>query len=585
MGVVIVLVLIGILSLSMVVFNATEGVGIVRVETSSDGAFALYYDNVTVHDGDIVINGTQTVVIENCNFTQNGAISITDMGKLIITNSTLVLFGHIRLKDNANMTVVDSTFENPFPMGSYYQIELRGSSTTVIHDSYAWEPFHFDEYDNSSLFLSGNNTSIYDLDCNSYSSVSISDHAYLGDLIAQGFCSASISNGSRLSNLYMSASSGDISVSDLRAGFPMSAYLRGSGQSPDITISDSTVRSISLFWRDCHFQINECVSDYPWSTIGLAATNSSGTIRNSSLDVDLWTPSQAYIENCNLAQLGFDLLSANATFENLVPGYYDYWNVYTNASVATSPSYLNNITLSACQIQKWWINVDDANISVSSSQLYFLGTEGILSGVCNFSVRNTSILEMAPMGFSNVDFDNATVEYWYVAPSSSTYVFGNVTFGLVSYFGTASVITRCYSVVVLANETQPVSEANLTLYASSEVVWSGLTDETGQAFFNVTFTADNYAMVLTLETTKEQFTVTQNITLLSATPVIVEFQVQGDVNSDGIVDIFDAILLANAFNSIPVSPTWNPDADINSNGTVDIFDAIILANHYNQHYP
>jgi len=59
----------------------------------------------------------------------------------------------------------------------------------------------------------------------------------------------------------------------------------------------------------------------------------------------------------------------------------------------------------------------------------------------------------------------------------------------------------------------------------------------------------------------------------------------GDVNGDGWVDIYDAIILAGAYNSVPGSPTWNPNADINNDGIVDIYDAIILANHYGQHYP
>jgi hypothetical protein len=54
----------------------------------------------------------------------------------------------------------------------------------------------------------------------------------------------------------------------------------------------------------------------------------------------------------------------------------------------------------------------------------------------------------------------------------------------------------------------------------------------------------------------------------------------GDINGDGTVDIFDAIVLAGAFGSTPSSPNWIPVADLNYDGTVDIFDAIILAGHY-----
>lgn len=59
----------------------------------------------------------------------------------------------------------------------------------------------------------------------------------------------------------------------------------------------------------------------------------------------------------------------------------------------------------------------------------------------------------------------------------------------------------------------------------------------------------------------------------------------GDLNGDGTVDIYDAIILANAYNSSPAAPTWNPSADINGDNTVDIYDAILLASHYNEKIP
>jgi len=59
----------------------------------------------------------------------------------------------------------------------------------------------------------------------------------------------------------------------------------------------------------------------------------------------------------------------------------------------------------------------------------------------------------------------------------------------------------------------------------------------------------------------------------------------GDANGDGWVDIFDAIILSNAFNSFPGSPSWNARVDFNSDNFVDIFDAILLSNHYNEHIP
>ena len=54
----------------------------------------------------------------------------------------------------------------------------------------------------------------------------------------------------------------------------------------------------------------------------------------------------------------------------------------------------------------------------------------------------------------------------------------------------------------------------------------------------------------------------------------------GDLNDDGVVDIFDVVILALAFGSKPGDPNWNPDADLNDDGVVDIFDVVILINNF-----
>lgn len=58
--------------------------------------------------------------------------------------------------------------------------------------------------------------------------------------------------------------------------------------------------------------------------------------------------------------------------------------------------------------------------------------------------------------------------------------------------------------------------------------------------------------------------------------------IPGDVNGDGIIDIYDAIAAAQAFGSNPASPNWNPAADLNGDGQVDIFDIIIIGMNFGQ---
>jgi len=55
---------------------------------------------------------------------------------------------------------------------------------------------------------------------------------------------------------------------------------------------------------------------------------------------------------------------------------------------------------------------------------------------------------------------------------------------------------------------------------------------------------------------------------------------KGDLNGDGIVDLYDAMLLAQHLGSTQGDPKWDARADINGDGKVDVFDAIILAQNF-----
>ena len=63
---------------------------------------------------------------------------------------------------------------------------------------------------------------------------------------------------------------------------------------------------------------------------------------------------------------------------------------------------------------------------------------------------------------------------------------------------------------------------------------------------------------------------------------IIRVVIPGDISGDGIVDIYDAILMANSYNATPESPNWSPNSDLKTDSVIDIYDAIVLANHYNQ---
>mgnify|MGYP000052315398 CR=1 FL=1 len=64
-----------------------------------------------------------------------------------------------------------------------------------------------------------------------------------------------------------------------------------------------------------------------------------------------------------------------------------------------------------------------------------------------------------------------------------------------------------------------------------------------------------------------------NISAASATVTATTFK-RGDLNGDGLVNIFDASIMSSKWG------TNDPDADLNGNGTVDIFDASIMVSNW-----
>lgn len=53
-----------------------------------------------------------------------------------------------------------------------------------------------------------------------------------------------------------------------------------------------------------------------------------------------------------------------------------------------------------------------------------------------------------------------------------------------------------------------------------------------------------------------------------------------DVNNDGVIDIYDLIIVSSAFGSVPGDSNWNPAADVNGDGGVDIYDLILIASNF-----
>ena len=147
-----------------------------------------------------------------------------------------------------------------------------------------------------------------------------------------------------------------------------------------------------------------------------------------------------------------------------------------------------------------------------------------------------------------------------------------------------SVVGQGYStalnITVTNQNTSPIV-SNVTVYCNEEIV-SNLSSVTLPANSSTTVELDWNTTGFAYGNYTVSAVTDMNY---NCTGVQVTVSVAGDINGDGTVDIYDAILLSAAFNSKPGMANWNPNADINGDGIVDIYDAMIMSGYFNQHIP
>jgi hypothetical protein len=165
---------------------------------------------------------------------------------------------------------------------------------------------------------------------------------------------------------------------------------------------------------------------------------------------------------------------------------------------------------------------------------------------------------------------------------SGLYVTGNISLSENTSIKNwlESNITRNFSIITIDKNRNLVANAELALYNKENVVWKGVTNDFGNANFNLTFSDNNYTATLWLRASYGNISFTKNITLLSDTPIVLKLRYFADLNDDGVINIIDIAIVARAFGSKPEDANWNPEADLNGDGVVNIVDVAMVAREF-----
>lgn len=216
-----------------------------------------------------------------------------------------------------------------------------------------------------------------------------------------------------------------------------------------------------------------------------------------------------------------------------------------------------------------------------------------------FRVDNGTWFNATPTDGS---FDYAIEEFWFVTPElepgqHTIEARGVNTVGNMdeSYAKDAvRIIEGGPGAIPVANFTYSTETGNITVgqpiffdasaSSSPNSSISSYTWDFGDG--NTTLTLDPY--VAHTYDSPGKFTVMLNVTdsrgLWNITTTSISVGSTADLNGDGVVNILDIGIIANAFGSHPDHPRWNPDADIDANEVVNIVDLSIVAKDFGKSY-
>jgi len=147
-----------------------------------------------------------------------------------------------------------------------------------------------------------------------------------------------------------------------------------------------------------------------------------------------------------------------------------------------------------------------------------------------------------------------------------------------------TVVSQGYSLrinVTVQNQGVYTGTLNVTAYANTTII-DTVTNINVTGASNITFRWNttgfdkgNYLIIVYAWQIPGETDTTDNTSIQG---VIVS--IPGDVNGDFTDDIFDVVIMANAFGSKRGDGDWNANADLNDDSFIDIYDVVTVANNF-----
>jgi hypothetical protein len=506
------------------------------------------YENITTHEGDLIIAGTQTFLIENCTYVQTGGIYVRDWTKLIARNAEIKM----------NQSYIH---QYEFQVENYATLDLENSS---LKSNYALN-LRLDDYSKatlSNLVISLGSTS--SVGFFGFSSVDVNLLAFAGifGIHVQGQPNVSIRNSQ---------------IEQFAVWFSET-------QMPTVKLENSVITLFGLSpWPDQTVQIDRLEPGrFEFLDLGEKVNLEKGGVSEplritlNQTYIGAWdarvvvsNESKTIISESTLTALVLEYVEGFVYIENVGPQFFEWREIgqvtlnrtRVEVAVNVSPSGNSKVTVVNSYIALY--PRDNSIVCLINSVVEWSGFYDFLGSLC---------------------LNHTLWRGWEVVFFSNFYVYGIGSFETFPPQWFSSRIRRNYGVILTDAEGEPVPNATVTLESKDgNLTWNGITDDMGRANFNITFADNNHTDTHVLRTFKEDFyNATIGISFLSSAPITINLTQKplGDINEDHSVDILDVFIVARSFGAKPEDPNWNGSADLDKNSVIDILDVFAVARDY-----
>jgi len=349
-----------------------------------------------------------------------------------------------------------------------------------------------------------------------------------------------------------------------------------SGSGTTVTFTVTQASTITWKWQTQYLTVPSIIV-YPSSTAVPFGTD-------CTVYINVTTVSDLYAWEF---QLNYNPTILNLTSASIVPGglneptqvFYNvanqtsghlWWAVSTELPTTTGMSYESHAIF---EMTFQTIGIGTSNLGLSGTIL----TNSTDSSMVHAVVSGTITVQGIDLTVTGINIDNHGCSIY----ANDTYANGTaydypveVTIRNLGNLGAGAFYTELdvyWTTGSLSQGSEEIYVPSLAAGTSAIINFTCLFYPLHTGYYQLTAIVDSQNNIT--ETTRAN-----NTLVLGNVPVTV----MGDINGDGVVNILDAVIIAQAWGSTPSSPNWNIRADLNHDGKVDILDAVRIGLHWGE---